>query len=53
MWHAQEPSMMNGHEFQAQVKNYIPSPAIVMSPYEWKILELDEKPQPNKTKTIY
>ena len=27
---------------------FSPSPVMVTSPYEWKILEWDEKPQTNK-----
>ena len=32
----------------AQVKICSPSPAMLTSTYEWKILEWDEKPQTNK-----
>ena len=47
MWQAKEPSLLNGHECRAWVKICSPSPAMVTSQYEWKILECDEKPQWN------
>ena len=49
MWHEKEPSLLNGQECRAQVKICSPSPVMVTSPYEWKILEWDDKP-PNKQK---
>ena len=52
VWHAKEPSLLNGHECRAQVKIYCPSPATVTSPYERKILEWDEK-NPNKHTLVY
>ena len=45
VWHVKEPSLLNGHKCQAKVKISTPSLAMVMSPYERKILELDHKPQ--------
>ena len=40
--------LLNGHECREHVKICSPSPAIVTSPYEWKILECDEKHQTSK-----
>ena len=48
VWHVREPSLLNGHECRTQVKICSPSPAMVTSPYEKKILEWDEKLQTNK-----
>ena len=48
MWHAKEPSLLNGHECRAKVNICSPSPVLMPSPYEWKILEWDEKTQTNE-----
>ena len=49
MWHAKELSLLNGHEYRAQVNICSPSLPMMTSPNEWKILEWDEKPnQTNK-----
>ena len=45
-----EASLLNGHDRRAQVKIWSPSPAMLMSPYEWKIFRWDENPQTNKQK---
>ena len=42
LWHVKEPSLHNGHECWAWVKICSPSPAMVTSPYEWKILQWDD-----------
>ena len=52
MWHAKEPSLLNGHERRASVKICSPSTAIVSSPYKWKILEWNENPQTDKQNQI-
>ena len=41
--YSQEPSPLNGLEYQAYVKNCTHSPAMASSPYKWKILEKDKK----------
>ena len=48
VWHSKEPLLLNGHKSREWVKICNPSPAMVTSPYEWKILQRDEKPQTNK-----
>ena len=48
MWHAKESSLLNGHECRAYVKICSPSPAMVLSPYEWEIVEWDNKPLTKK-----
>ena len=56
VWHSKEPSLLNGHECQAWVKICSPSPVMVKSAYERKILERIEKPQtknPTKLKYMY
>ena len=53
MWHPKEPSLLNAYECRAQVIIIIPSPLMVTSPYEWKILEWDDKPQTNNVKVKY
>ena len=45
-----EPLIFNGHQCRAKVKICSPSPAMLRSKYEWKILELDDK-LPPKTQT--
>ena len=42
---AKRHSLFNGHECRAQIEIYSPSSVIVRSPYEWKILDWEEKPQ--------
>ena len=42
-WHAKEPLLLNGHECPACINICSPSPAMVTSPYEWKILEWNEQ----------
>ena len=48
VWHSKEPLLLNGHKSREWVKICNPSPAMVTSPYEWKILQRDENPQTNK-----
>ena len=48
MRHAKEPSLFNGHECPGQ--NLNPLPVMMASPYAWKIIEWDDKPQTNKNK---
>ena len=38
VWHAKEPSLLNGHECRAGVNICSPSPVMVTSPGEWKII---------------
>ena len=51
VWHAKEPSLLNGHERRAMVKICSPSPVMVTYPYESKILKWDGKPNTNNKKT--
>ena len=46
--HVLELLLLNGHKCGAKVKTCKPSPSMVTSPYEWKILEWDENKQTNK-----
>ena len=47
VWHFKEPSLLNAHKCRVLVKICSPSPLMVTSPNEWKILEWDEKTQTN------
>ena len=42
-------SLLNGNKCRTKVKMCSPSTVMVTSPYEWKILEWDDKPQTKKT----
>ena len=50
VWYAKESSLLNGHECRAWLKFCSPWLVMVTSPYEWKILEGDDKLQTNKQK---
>ena len=50
MWHAKELSVLSGHKCRAYVKICSPSPAMVTSSNEGKILQWNENKQTNKTK---
>ena len=52
VWHATEPPLINGLECRVLVKIWNPSLLMVTSTNEWKILEWENKPQPNKTNEI-
>ena len=43
IWRAKEPSLFKGYECRAYVKICSPSPVIVTSPYDWIIIEWDNK----------
>ena len=46
-------ALLYDHEHREWVKICIPSPVMVTSPYEWKILEWDENPEQKKNRVHY